>query len=603
MNFSRKKLDKLKKIWQERGIKKLLSFLFQRFVSSVRGQINYQKWVAKNRLTEQDIALAHQQIASWQIRPKFSVITPVYNVEEKWLEKAIESVINQIYPVWELCIADDASTKPHIRAILNHYSNLEPRIKVVFREENENISAASNSALELATGDYIALLDHDDELAIDALFETAKLIEEHPNVDFIYSDEDKIDSKGNRFSPCFKPDWSPEYFYSCMYTCHLGVYRSSLIREIGGFKSEYNGSQDYDLVLRLVEKTQNIHHIPKILYHWRSIADSAASGSQAKPWAYTAGRRALQAMLERSPYPGRVEETPNPGIYRVRRNIIGHPLISVIVPSAGTRIVTPNGSLCLVENCIHSIQHLSTYRNYEIIVVDGYDIPESTLEAISNDKLCADAIPNLQIVRTREPFNFSMRINIGVGKARGEFLLLLNDDTQVITPDWMESMLELAQQRQIGAVGAKLLSPDGKIQHVGVMIQEGNPSHAFYGFDKEHPGYYCSNIAIRNYLAVTAACLMMRQEVFEQLGGLDEEFPLNYNDVDLCLKAHQAGYRNVVTPYAQLIHYESASRQKGITPGEWSQLNNKWNSYLKTLGSDPYYNPNLSYKAPNFDLF
>lgn len=589
------KIQKLKRFWQERGVRRVFRFLFQRSTSQIRNRIAYKQWIEKNRLTKQDIASAAQQIDKWDLRPKFSVIMPVYNVEAKLLEKAIESVLNQIYPEWELCIADDTSPKPHIRSILNHYSKLDSRIKVVFRTENGNISAASNSALELATGDYIALLDHDDELAIDALFENAKLINQHPEAEFIYSDEDKIDTKGNRFASCFKPDWSPEYFYSCMYTCHLGIYRTSIIREIGGFKSEYNGSQDYDLVLRVVEKTKNIYHIPKILYHWRTIPSSTASGSQAKPWAYTAGRKALQAMLERSSYPGRVEETPNAGIYRVRRDIVDEPLISIIIPSAGKKIDTPKGSLCLVENCISSVEQLSTYPNYEIIVVDGYDIPESTLQKI--------AAPKVQIVRCAEPFNFSMRINIGATTAKGQFLLLLNDDTQVITPDWLESMLELAQQTEIGAVGAKLLLPDRKIQHVGVILLEGDPCHAFYGFDSEHPGYYCSNIVIRNYLAVTAACLMIRQEVFQQLGGLDEEFPLNYNDVDLCLKAHQAGYRNVVTPYAQLIHYESASRHKGITPGEWSQLNNKWNSYFKTLAADPYYNPNLSYKAPNFDLF
>ena len=547
----------------------------------MKGMTDYQKWVEQNRLTEQDIASAHQKISSWQIHPKFSVITPVYNVEGKWLEKAIESVLNQIYPFWELCIADDASPEPHIRSILNHYSQLDKRIKVVFRQENGNISAASNSALELATGDYIALLDHDDELTIDALFENAKLINQHPNVDFIYSDEDKIDTEGNRYYAFFKPDWSPEYFYSCMYTSHLGVYRTSLIREIGGFRSEYNGSQDYDLVLRVIEKTKNIHHIPKILYHWRSIPSSAASSSQAKPWAYTAAKNALQAMLERSPYPGHVEELTLLGFYGVRRDIIGQPLVSIIIPSAGKRIFTPSGEVCLLENCIRSIEQQSTYRNYEIIVVDGYDIPESTIEAISS--------PNVQIVRSSEPFNFSMRINIGAAKARGEFLLLLNDDTQVITPDWMKSMLELAQQKEIGAVGAKLLFPDQTIQHVGVIIAEGNPIHAFYGFDSEKSGYYGSNIVIRNYLAVTGACLMMRLEVFQQLGGLDEEFPLNYNDVDLCLKAHQAGYRNVVTPYAQLVHYESASRPKGIEPGELPKFQKKWNSYLRTLGEDPYY--------------
>ncbi|PLZ97071.1 glycosyltransferase [Fischerella thermalis CCMEE 5268] len=592
MNY---KIQKIQRIWIRRGILGVLHFFYQNTASHIKNKILYQQWLEKNTLSQQHILTARQQIAQWQIQPKFSIIMPVYNVEAKWLTQAIESVRNQIYSNWELCIADDASTESHIYDILTHYSQLDSRIKVVFRTENGHISAASNSALELATGDYIALLDHDDELAINALFENAQLINRYPEADFIYSDEDKIDSKGKRFSPCFKPDWSPEYFYSCMYTCHLGVYRTSIVREIGGFRSEYNGSQDYDLVLRFIEKTKNIFHIPKILYHWRSISASAASGSQAKPWAYTAGRKALESMLERSIYPGHVEETPNPGIYRVRRDIIGNPLVSIIIPSAGATVNTASGSLCLLENCIRSVQQMSTYRNFELIVVDGYDIPDATLEKI----LALD----VKLVRCAEPFNFSMRINRGAAKAKGQFLLLLNDDTEVITTDWLESMLELAQQTEIGAVGAKLLFPDGRLQHVGVMILEGNPCHAFYGFDNEQSGYFCSNIVNRNYLAVTAACLMMRQEVFQLLGGLDEAFPLNYNDVDLCLKAHQAGYRNVVTPYAQLIHYESASRQKGLKPGEWNQLNHKWKDYFDKLGTDPYYNPNLSLKAPNFELF
>ncbi|RUR86982.1 glycosyltransferase [Chlorogloeopsis fritschii PCC 9212] len=588
------KIQKLLRIYRRRGALGLLNFLYQITKSRLKNKIAYQKWIKKNTLTEQDITSTCHQIEQWQLRPKFSIIMPVYNVEAKWLTKAIESVRNQIYPNWELCIADDASTYPHIRSILTDYSKLDPRIKVIFRTENGHISTASNSALEVVTGEYIALLDHDDELSIDALFENAKLINQYPEADFIYSDEDKIDENGSRFSPYFKPDWSPEYFYSCMYTCHLGVYRTSIIREIGGFRSEYDGSQDYDLVLRVVEKTKNIYHIPKILYHWRSISVSAASGSQAKPWAYTAGRKALESMLERSLYSGRVEETINPGIYRVRRDIIGNPLVSIIIPSAGTTIKTPSGSLCLLENCLRSIQQVSTYRNFEIIVVDGYDIPKETLETI--------AAGNVELVRCAEPFNFSMRINKGAVQAKGEFLLLLNDDTEVITPDWLESMLELVQQIEIGVVGAKLLFPDGKIQHTGVLILEGNPCHAFYGFDNEASGYYCSNIVNRNYLAVTAACLMMRKELFQQLEGMDEHFPLNYNDVDLCLKAHQAGYRNVVTPYAQLIHYESASRQKGLKPGEWHLLNNKWNNYFEYLKTDPYYNINLSSKTANFEL-
>jgi O-antigen biosynthesis protein len=588
------KIQKLLRIYRRRGTLGLLNFLYQITKSRLKNKIAYQKWIKKNTLTEQDITSACHQIEQWQLRPKFSIIMPVYNVEAKWLTKAIESVRNQIYSNWELCIADDASTYPHIRSILTDYSKLDPRIKVIFRTENGHISTASNSALEVVTGEYIALLDHDDELSIDALFENAKLINQYPEADFIYSDEDKIDENSSRFSPYFKPDWSPEYFYSCMYTCHLGVYRTSIIREIGGFRSEYNGSQDYDLVLRVVEKTKNIYHIPKILYHWRSISASAASGSQAKPWAYTAGKKALESMLERSLYSGRVEETINPGIYRVRRDIIGNPLVSIIIPSAGTTIKTPSGSLCLLANCLRSIQQVSSYRNFEIIVVDGYDIPKETLEKI--------AAGNVELVRCAEPFNFSMRINKGAAQAKGEFLLLLNDDTEVITPDWLESMLELAQQIEIGVVGAKLLFPDGKIQHTGVLILEGNPCHAFYGCDNEASGYYCSNIVNRNYLAVTAACLMMRKELFQQLEGMDEHFPLNYNDVDLCLKAHQAGYRNVVTPYAQLIHYESASRQKGLRPGEWHLLNNKWKNYFEYLKTDPYYNINLSSKTANFEI-
>lgn len=587
------KLEKLNHIWQNQGMAGVLQLLYKRIKSKFKNKISYEEWIAKNRFTNQDIASAQKQICQWDFHPQFSVILPVYNRDTQWLEKAIKSVINQIYPHWELCIAD-FSNKPHIRSTLTEYSKIDQRIKVVFRTENANISAASNSALELATGDYIALLDHDDELAIDALFENAKLINQHRDADFIYSDEDKIDVKGNRHDPFFKPEWSPEYFYSCMYTCHLGVYRTSLIREIGGFRSEYDGSQDYDLVLRVVEKTNNIYHLPKILYHWRIIPSSVTSGEQAKPWAYIAAQKALEAMLERSPYSGYVEETMRAGFWRVRRDIIGQPLVSIIIPSAGTTINTNSGSLCVLENCIRSIQQLSTYSNFEIIVVDGYDIPKTTLEKI------ADA--NVHLVRSAEPFNFSARINRGAAKAKGEILLLLNDDIEVITPDWLESMLELAQQKEIGAVGAKLFFPNGKIQHVGVMILAGNPGHAFRNFEGKHPGYFCSNIVNRNYLAVTAACLMIRQKVFQDLGGFDEDFPLNYNDVDFCLKTHKAGYRNVVTPYAQLIHYESVSRDEGLKPGEWTLLNDKWKDYLKKLGTDPYYNYNLSEDTPNFEL-
>jgi len=581
------KFQKLYQAWQERGTRGFIRFVYQRLDARWRKRLNYQQWIARHKLTDYDIQQAKRQIDQWQLRPTFSVILPVYNVEAEWLERAIASVLNQIYPYWELCIADDASPSPHIQEILTRYSQLESRIKVVFRPENGNIVAASNAALELANGEYIALLDHDDELAIDALYENAKLINQHPDADFIYSDEDKIDINGKRSDPFFKPDWSPDYFHSCMYTCHLGVYRTDLIRAIGGFRPGFDGSQDYDLVLRVIEHTKHIYHIPKILYHWRIIPQSVTSSEDAKPWAYEAAKRSLTEMLARSPYPGYVEPGPRAGFYRIRRKIQGNPKVSIVIPSGGTTRMTPAGKICLLEQCVRSIRDRSTYRNFEIIVVDGYDVPDAVLTAIAGE--------DLHLVRCADPFNFSQRINLGAQAAIGDFLLLLNDDVEVKTPDWLESMLEFAQQSEIGAVGAKLFFANGTIQHIGVMVLSGNAGHAFHQVDGDHPGYFLSNLVNRNYLAVTAACLMMRRQTFFDLGAMDETFPLNYNDVDLCLKAHQAGYRNVVTPYAQLIHYESASRTPGLRPKEWQHLNAKWASYFEQLGYfDPYYNPNLS---------
>ena len=593
----KQKVKKLYQAWQERGTRGFIRFVYDRLRARQQAAAtlsNYEQWLAQRQWTPAQISAAQREIDTWTVRPTISVIMPVYNISEQWLRLAIESVINQIYPDWELCIADDASTAPHIKPLLTRYSKRDSRIKVVFREQNGNISAASNSALELATGDYIALLDNDDELAIDALYEVTRFINQHPDADFIYTDEDKIDTQGTRFAPFFKPDWAPDYFHACMYTCHLGVYRTSLIREIGGFRTGFDGSQDYDLVLRVVEHTQRIYHLPKVLYHWRILPSSVTSGADAKPWALEAAKRALTDMIDRSDYPGWVDPGPFPGFYRIRRQILGNPKISIVIPSGAAMLETEDGPICLLEQSIRSIRDRSTYRNYEIILVDGYDVPDPILEAIAGD--------DLTLVRCADPFNFSQRINLGAKAATGDILLLLNDDVEIKTPDWMESMLELAQQKEIGAVGAKLFFADGTIQHVGVMVIAGNAGHAYRCAPGEHLGYYMSNVVNRNYWAVTGACLMMRRELFFELGAMDETFPLNYNDVDLCLKAHQAGYRNVVTPFAQLIHYESASREPGLRPKEWEHLNTKWADYFKQFDlHDPYYNPNLT--AHNGVLF
>jgi GT2 family glycosyltransferase len=342
----------------------------------------------------------------------------------------------------------------------------------------------------------------------------------------------------------------------------------------------------YDLVLRLNEITKAIFHIPQVLQHRQTSSLEINKNGLSPDLLNLSFRRSLEDMLTRSTYSGWVETTPYPQVFRVRRHIVGCPLVSIIIPSAGKVISRPEGDQCLLETCIKSIRSLSTYSPYEIILVDGYDIPASVLAKVSGS--------NLRLVRCPEPFNFSQRINQGAAEAKGAFLVLLNDDIEVITPDWLESMLEFAQQQEIGAVGAKLLYPEGQIQHIGVTIQDSTPEHIYHGLDLHKTGYLYTAVTNRNCLAVTAACLMIRHEVFEQLDGMDEAFPLNYNDVDLCLKAYAAGYRNVVTPYAQLVHYESISRQKGLLPNEWKNFKYKWGTYLRAIKQDPYTSPNLA---------
>jgi Predicted glycosyltransferases len=522
-------------------------------------------------------------------KPTFSVVMPVYNVDEKWLRKAIESVRQQIYPYWELCIADDASSLPHIKAILDEYRQMDDRIKVIFRDENGGIAAASNSAIEIANGDYLAFLDHDDELAPHALYENAKLINQHPEADYIYSDEDKIDVAQNRFDHHFKPDWSPDLLYSINYTCHLGVYRTSLVKKIGGFRSEYDGSQDYDLTLRITDETKNILHIPKVLYHWRTLPASTASSASAKEYAFTAAKNALQDRLCRKGIKGKVEFTSNYGLYHTQYQIVGMPKVSIIIPTAGKPL--DQTGVTALENCVTSIVTITGYKNWEIIIVDGYDIPKETLNRLEK------ITDKFTLISSNNEFNFSQRINLGATIAQGEHLLLLNDDTQVINVEWLESLLQLSQLSEIGAVGAKLFYPNGTLQHIGVILPNpnlANFSHIFYGYE-DKCYYFYNGVAIRNYLAVTGACLMVKRQLFEAVGGLTEELPLNYNDVDFCLKLHKLGYRNVFTPYARLYHYEYLTRKAIVQEYEIEYMKNHWIDYINSLGGyDPYYNPNFS---------
>lgn len=578
------KLNKLVNIYRKQGTGYLVTFLWGKLKKKINNRFFYKGFYKDTILSPAQLRNAVKEVEAMPLKPVFSIIMPVYNVDEQWLVKAIDSVVNQLYPYWELCIADDASTKPHIKPVLERYAASDKRIKVAYRQQSGNISAASNTALELATGTFIGLLDNDDELSVNALYENAKIINSHPEADLIYSDEDKIDEKNAHADAWFKPDWSPEYLLSHMYTCHFSVYRTSLVKKAGGFRSGFDGAQDYDLALRISEQTDQVYHIPKILYHWRTIQSSTAHNPLAKSYAYEAGRKAVEQHIKRSRYDGETVFTDYYGVYKVNRHIMGNPLVSIVIPSAGKKASIGKGTVCLLENCISSILEKSTYKNIEIIIVDGADIEASVL------KRCG--AKGAAIVHCNEPFNFSMRINRGVNAASGAYIIMLNDDTEIITADWIEQLLGFAQQDQIGAVGAKLLTEKKQVQHAGIIMVDGSPGHIYYGIPDVGQGYFNALVSYKNYLAVTGACIMISRAKYDQVKGLDEDFPVNYNDVDFCLKLHEAGYRNVYSSHVVLYHYESISREKGYKPEELQKFVNKWSHYPPAQ-TDPYYNPNL----------
>ncbi len=554
---------------------------------------NYQQWVDSRTLTKSRIKEIKKEVEHFTYKPLISIIVPVYNVEEKWLRKCIDSVRNQLYPHWELCIADDASPKKHIKALLEEYKLIDPRIKVVYRKQNGHISECSNSALEIASGEFIGLLDHDDELSIDALYENVKLLNKHPDADLIYSDEDKISVEGERHSPFFKPDWSPDLLLSQMYICHFGVYRKNLVDQIGGFRKGYEGSQDYDLALRFTEKTAAIYHIPKILYHWRTIPESTASGAQAKNYTHYAGLKALQDALKRRELDAAVKEIGDySNMFRVTYRVKEEPLVSIIIPTRNMGEV--------LDKCLDSIFSRTLYSNFEILIIDNGSTEEQTLAIFKkwSDKFSE----KVRILRIDIPFNYSILNNRAVQEARGEYILLLNNDIEVISENWLEEMLGHAQRKKIGAVGAKLLYPDDTIQHAGVVMGLGGiAGHSFRTYHKSDPGYFGALLVNRNCSVVTAACLLIKKEVYLEVGGLEEELTVAFNDVDLCLKLLEKGYINICLNSIELYHHESKSRGAEDTrekqarfQGEINYMSKKWHRYIQR---DPYYNINLSLES------
>lgn len=546
----------------------------------------YRVWLQQNQLTSLEIARMKAIAKTFSYTPRISIVTPVYNTDEAWLRKAIESVRAQIYPHWELCLVNDASTKPHVGPILDEYASTDSRARVKHLPDNEGIVGASTHALSLATGEFIGLLDHDDELSPDALFEVVKRLNEDPTLDLLYSDEDKLELDGRRVEPFFKPEWSPDLLLSMNYISHFSVLRRSLLTEIGGFRAGFDGSQDYDLLLRLTERTHRVAHIPKILYHWRKTPASAATSTASKPFAYEAGRRAIEETLHRRGYEGLVE-SPSPGLYAVRYRLRHTPLVSIIIPT--------RDRWQLLQQCLQSVQEKTGYTPYEIIVLDNNSTDPETLEYL-------DRISNTwQVYRRPEPFNFSTINNFGASKAMGDYLLFLNNDTQVIRSDWLTAMVEQGQRPEVGAVGAKLLYPDGRIQHAGVILGIGSvANHAFRYRPANSGSYYGFAEVVRNCSAVTAACMLMRRRVFLEVGGFDERLRVAFNDVDLCLRLRQQGYLVVYTPYALLYHHESATRGRLHPPEDEERAWKLWGDLIRQ--GDPYYNPNLTVSREDWSL-
>ena len=551
----------------------------------------YQVWLAQHTVTPEQLHQQRIEMTTFSFQPTVSILMPVYNTHEPWLRRAVTSVQNQVYPHWELCICDDGSSKAVIHDLLNEFSQHDPRIHVSFSPTNEGIAAASNHALQLATGEFVGLLDHDDELSPHALFEVVKYLNAHPDTDLVYSDEDKIDPQGQRVQPFFKPDWCPDMLLAFMYTCHFSVYRRERLTEVGGFDPGCDGSQDYDLALKVTERTDAIGHIPHVLYHWRIVPGSVAERATNKLYAYEAGKRSLTAALKRREIVGSVEDTfgkkEGLGFYRIKRACDTAPLVSIIIPT--------RDRLELLSRCISSIEEYTTYPNYEIVIVDN-DSSEPQTQTYFQQA-------SHQVISYPGDFHFSRMMNAAARQVSGEQLLFLNNDMEVLNAGWLEALVEHAGRSEVGAVGAKLLYPNHTVQHAGVVIGlcefAGHSHRHLSGF--QH-GYWGSVDIIRNYSAVTAACMMLRRSLFAEVGGFVEAFQYAYQDVDLCLRLRERGLLIVYTPYAQLVHYESASRGGAMAFGEHdiALARERWPQYL-TQG-DPYYSPHLTQRGEDFSL-
>jgi GT2 family glycosyltransferase len=566
-----------------RGIRKR----FPKNAKPARGstaRTEYHNWFETHRTQAKEFPRLRDEIRAFEYQPCVSIVTPVFNTPLEWLEECVESVRSQVYEKWELLLVDDFSDDPALLKLLPELAARDSRIVLAKLDQRGGISAASNRGLERAAGEFIGFLDHDDVLEPDALFQHIKWLQDHRDADLIYSDEDKLTDEGLD-SPIFKPDWSPDYFLSCNYICHFTLIRAAVLKEVGGFRPEFDGAQDYDLFLRVIERTTRIDHIPRILYHWRRSRASTADNIRRKPGSLETGRLALEAHLERRAARGHVTVDWRTHAYWIKRDMAEAKPISIIIPV--------RDQVELLERCVESIVRKTTYAPYEIVIVDN----DSQTEEARNYLARLEH----RVLNYSGPFNFSAINNFAVEQTSSPWLLFLNNDTEVIDGDWLTIMAEHIQRPEVGAVGPRLLYPDETVQHGGIVVGVGGiAEHAFRGFPAEAPGV-CRQLQVtRNYSAVTGACLMTRREVFNKVHGFDEErLPVTFSDVDLCLKIRRAGYLVVYTPFARLYHHESGTRRRSVEPMETGVMQERW---AEVLDYDPYYNPNLSRERADFSL-
>lgn len=589
----------------KKGVKYLQHFGVKEFFIRLSDRIEpeevpYSPWFQANRATQAQ--LEEQRRKKWKNPVVISIAVPLYRTPEVYLRQMIESVQAQTYPHWELCLANGSPEDETLCRVIEGYAADDDRIRICNLEKNEGIAANTNAALAMASGEFIGLLDHDDLLAPDALFEIAVAIaayeQEHgSHPEMLYTDEDKVSSDlSEHFQPNLKPDFSPDLLRSNNYICHFLVVAKALQEKIGGFDSRYDGAQDHDFILRCSEQAHGICHIPKILYHWRTHAQSTADNPISKQYAYDAGKRAIEAHLQRCHLKGEVSRKKEFGFFRVKYPVQGEPLVSIIIPNKDEKET--------LKKCIDSILEKSTYRNYEIIVVEN----NSKTSEIFDYYKEIDGRNGIHVVYWDREFNYSAINNFGIRHAKGEYLLCLNNDMEVISSDWIEEMLGHCQRPDTGITGARLYYPDDTVQHAGIVVGIGGIAGSlFVGLKRSHTGYMHKESLQQNLSAVTAACMMIKREAYDAAGGFEEKLAVAFNDVDFCLKVREQGYLIVYDPYVELYHYESKSRGAEDTPekvrrfqGEIEYMRTRWIRILKD--GDPYYNKNFSLKKWNYCL-